>query len=167
MLKPKVPGLGFGALALAFVLTAVAFAMHFATYAAGSYATSRWTIMCSVLAMWLLLLLLVNGLFVGEKPAWTGFIYALTAFLLTYGAAKFMQPCLTQIGIYFTVNMGDTAMNEAVTKLSIPTAILYVAAVLLTIVAAFLPVTWRSGRRKDKIADEHAESEGVSGEESK
>lgn len=147
MIKPKIPGLGFGALALALALTIAAFAMHFATYAAGSYATSRWTIMCSVLSVWLMVLLLVNGLLVGERPAWTGFIYALIAFLLTFGAAKFMQPCLTQIGIYFTVNMGDTAMNEAVTKLSIPTAVLYVAAVILTIAAAFLPMTWRGGRK--------------------
>ena len=148
MLKAKIriPGLGFGAAALAFVCVLVAFILYFPTYSAGGYAQSRWTIMCCVLSMWLLLLLIANGLFFGEKPAWASVIYAAAAFLITYGALRFIQPCLTQIGIYFTVNMGDIEMNRAVTYYSITAEVFYVLGAVFTIVSAFLPMTY-GGRR--------------------
>ena len=157
MLKPKVPGFGFGAAALALVCTIVGFVMFFLTYAAGGYAISRWTIMCSVLSMWLLVLLMLNGIFAGEKPVWTAVIYAVIAFLLTYGTIRFIQPCLTQIGIYFTVNMGDVEMNRIVTFRSITSAAFYVAAIIMTIVSAFLPMTFRGGKSKTAPAEEQSE----------
>ena len=151
MLKIKKPGLAFVFICLALVFSVVAFALFLSTYSVGGYTLNRWAVACSVLAIWLLIMLACNMLLRGDKPVWTGIIYALAAFLLVYGMMQFIQPCLTPIGFVFgagDLNMGDTALNKVVANYSIVTAVFYVLAAGCTVATAFMSADKSFGSKK-------------------
>lgn len=154
MLKIKKPGFAFAFICLAFVFSVIALALFISTYSVGGYTLSRWALTCSILSTWLLFLLAGNMLFRGDKPAWTGIIYALAVFLLIYGFMRFIQPCLTPIGFVFgagDLNMGDTALNKVVAGYSIVTAVFYVLAALFTVIAAFMSADKSFGKTGEVV----------------
>ena len=127
----KKPSLGFGLLAACCVLAIVGFALYFATFNALGYSQDYWVIAMNVIALWSLLCLLANGLFAGNKPFFMDAFYAIAVFALVFATVKFLSPCLSPIGIYFTVhNMGDVEANA----IGVPRAIAGVASYLLSIV---------------------------------
>lgn len=140
MNKLKKPHIGFIFMALAFVLTIVAFSMSFVVYGIFGYAVNRWGVFLAVAAFWLTGFLLVNALFAGERPFWVSLLYVGVCVALTFAAILFIQPCLAPMGIYFTVgNMGDVEANAAGVPRAIVTVVLYVVALLCMVVAAFCP----------------------------
>lgn len=138
--KIKMPHAGFFLTLAAFVLTIVAFSLSLNVYAMLGYRLNRWVVFLTVGALWLMLFFLCNGLFMGDRPFWVAPLYAVVGLFLTFAALLFIQPCMTPIGIYFTVgNMGDAATNAVAVPRAITAVALYVAALVLFIVAAFCP----------------------------
>lgn len=159
MLKIKKPGLAFVFVCLSLVFSIVALALFLSTYSVGGYTLSRGAVTCSVLSIWLLIMLMGNVLLRGDKPVWTGIVYALAVFLLIYGLMQFIQPCLTPIGFVFgagDLNMGDTALNKIVANRSIVTAVFYVLAAVCTVAAAFISADKSFGTKK-ALTDENGE----------
>lgn len=138
-LKNK-PFVGFYCMAVAFVLTFVAFIIFLEVYGIFGYATNRWAIFLSFAALWFTAFIIVNSLFVGEKPFWVSLLYVAICVALTFAAILFIQPCLAPMGIYFTVgNMGDVEANAAGVPRAIAATALYVVALVSMVVAAFVP----------------------------
>ena len=139
MLKLKKPGISFIFIVLALILTVAAFILFISTYNVFSYEINRWAVTCSILSIWGLVFLSINTLIKGEKQFWTMCIYPIIVFLLTYAVLQFIKPCLSPIGIYFTVkNMGDTATSEIGVPRAIITTVLFLLAIISSIVAALL-----------------------------
>lgn len=157
-IKLQVPHVGFYLTIAAFVFTVVAFILGFVVYHIFGYAVNRWEVFCAVAALWLMGFLLVNSLFAGERPVWTAPLYAVVCVLLTFAAILFIQPCLSPIGIYFTVNnMGDVEANAAGVPRAIATTVLFVIALISMTVAAFAPMA-----RPKKVPSNVEGKEGVS-----
>ena len=154
MFKIKKPGLAFVFVCMALVFSIVALALFLSTYSVGGYSLSRWALTCSVFSIWFLLLLAGNMLFRGDKPVWSGIIYAIVVFLLVYGLVTFLQPCLVPIGFAFfssDLNMGDSALNKIVAYRSVATAAFYVLATVFTVVTAFMSADKSFG--KEEVAE--------------
>lgn len=136
MIKIRKPGISFIFVALTLIFTIVSFSLFISTYNVFSYEINRWAVTGFVLSIWGLVFLLVNMLFKGESPFWTMFIYPIVIFLLTYAVLQFIKPCLSPIGIYFTVkNMGDTATNAIGVPRALATTVFTVISILLCAVA--------------------------------
>ena len=136
----KIPFVGFFLMAVALILTFVAFIMSFKVYTIFGYATNRWAVTLSFAALWLTAFLIANSLIAGEKPFVISLFYVAVCMMLTFAAIMFIQPCLAPMGIYFTVgNMGDVEANAAGVPRAIATVALYVVALLHMVVAAFFP----------------------------
>ena len=74
----------------------------------------------------------------GDKPFWVDVLYIIAMFALVISAIKFITPCLSPIGIYFTVhNMGDVEANAAGVPRSIAGIVIFVLAIVCLAVAAF------------------------------
>lgn len=139
-LKLNKPFVGFFLMALTLILTFVAFIMSFRVYNIFGYAINRWAVFLTFAALWFTAFLIVNALFVGERPFWVSLLYVAVCVALTFAAILFVQPCLAPMGIYFTVgNMGDVEANAAGVPRTIVTVVLYVVALLLMVVSAFCP----------------------------
>ncbi len=147
MVKIKKPALGFVFVCISLVFAVTALALFITTYNVGGYTLSRWALACTVIAIWLLLCLAVNMALFGDKPVWSGLVYAATVFLLIYGLMRFIQPCLTPIGFILgagDLNMGDTALNKIVAERSIITAVFYVLSVIAAVAASFMSAERKS-----------------------
>lgn len=161
----KIPGIGFGCLFVAFVLSIVAFCNYYALYDMAGYDTNRWTVMFSWLTILLIVFLMVSALFKGDRPFWMLIAYAAAAFMFAFAALAFMQPCVSEIAFVFgspDLAMGDNAIRVAICDDSITTAVLYVVTCVFILIAAFAPVTWTFGKKKraQKAAEKaKAESE--------
>lgn len=141
-IRLKVPSVGFYFLALALIVAVAAFVTSFKVYGIFGYHTNRWVVFTSFAAIWLLAFFIVNTLFAGEKPFWTMPLFAAVCALLVFAAVLFIQPCLSPIGVYFTVhNMGDVEVNALGVPRAIVTTVLYVVALVLTLIASFCPLT--------------------------
>ena len=90
-IKFRTPGLGFLALGLSFTFTVVGFSMFFYTYSIDPYTVNRWTVLMTSLSLWIMLFLMVNTLFMGDKPVWTAALYIAVAFMLTYALLQFCR----------------------------------------------------------------------------
>ena len=140
MTKMKKPGIGFILLSLSLVCVIVAFVLYLKTYSIFEYDTNRWGISCTILAIWFLLFININGLFKGEKPFWTSIIYGVVISLLVVAVTQFINPCLAPMGIYFTVIMGNVEQILAGVPRAIAGAVFYVVAIVLILVSSFLPL---------------------------
>lgn len=142
MLKIKKIKVGFILNVLSLILTLIALFLFLSTYEVFSFQINRWAVTCSILAIWGLLFLTINSLFKGEKQFWTSLIYPIIVVLITYAALQFIKPCLSPIAIFFTVrNMGDTATYEIGVPRAIITAVLYILALILSVVSSFMAST--------------------------
>ncbi len=137
MLKLNKPRAGFYLLASAFVLVIGGFVLYFGAFDALSYSDDRWVIALTVIAFWSMAFLLVNSVLAGDKPFWTGVFYVIIVFALMFAFARFLSACLSPIGIYFTVTMGDMEAYALGVPRCIAGVICYVLATVCTIVAAF------------------------------
>lgn len=135
----KKPSIGFWFVSAGLALSIVAFALYFSTYKALGYNQDYWVIAMMVIALWGFGCLIVNGLLAGNKPFFMDIFYALVAFALVFATIKFITPCLSPIGIYFTVhNMGDVEANAIGVPRAIAGAVFYVLSVVCVVVASFV-----------------------------
>ena len=132
-------GVGFILTLVALVASVGALGMFLYTYNVFGYTLNRWAFSFTLLACWLLLFLVVNTFLAGGEPYWTRYAYTFICFFLLYAALAFIKPCLSPIGIYFTVHdMGDVETNAVGVPASLATAALYLVAFFLSTVAAFM-----------------------------
>ena len=142
MIKLKKPHAGFYLLAVSFVFAVVAFIMYFLTFNAFHYSTDRWVTGLTLIAFWSILFLLISSLISGDDPFYVDIFYVIAAFCLTIATIKFLIPCLSPIGIYFTVhNMGDVEANAIGVPRSIVCVVFFVLSIICLLVSAFFKST--------------------------
>ena len=140
--KINKPYVGFYFLAIAFIFTIVAFVYYFLTYKAFGYSQNRWIIALMVIVFWSFNCLLVSSLLSDGRPFWMDIFYVFAVFGLALSTILFLIPCLSPIGIYFTVgNMGDVEANAIGVPRCIKGIIFYVLAIVFVIISAFLGLT--------------------------
>lgn len=145
-IKIKKPGVGFYLLAVSAILCIAAFVMYSLTYDALRYDSDRWVVALMIITFWCIGCLLVTSLISGNASKITDVLYWVAVMALTIATFKFLIPCLSPIGIYFTVhNMGDVEANAIGVPRSIAGIILFVLAIIVLIVSAFF-----SAAKKDK-----------------
>lgn len=142
MIKLKKPSVGFYLLIAAFVLSIVAFVFYFLTYSALGYSQNRWVIGMMIVCFWSFICLLAHALLGDGKPFWMDIFYIFAVFGLTISTILFLTPCLSPIGIYFTVgNMGDVEANAIGVPRCIAGVVFYILAIICAITAAFFNLT--------------------------
>ena len=139
MIKIQNLKIGFYLTAISLICCIAAMIAFFFTYNVFSYQFNRWVFFMTFLAIWGLAFMCVNTVLVGEKPFWVSYVHVLASLLIMLSAILFIRPCLSPIGIYFTVhNMGDVETNAVGVPASIVTAALYIVALICNVVASFL-----------------------------
>ena len=123
-------------LVAAIIMTFVGFMLYFSTFAAFNYSQDRWVIALTIISLWGLVVLAINAL-VFAKPFRFEFFYVVIPFALVIAIGKLLIPCLSPIGIYFTVNMGDMETYAIGVPRCIAGVVFYLLGVILTIVASF------------------------------
>ena len=141
MLKLKVPRTGFYLLLSATVLSAVAFGLYFGAFDALSFGDDKWVIALTVFSFWSMAVLMVNSLFAGDEPSWTGVFYVITVMALLVSMARLLMACLSPIGIYFTVNMGNMEAYALGVPRCIAGVACYLVATICVAVSAFFSPT--------------------------
>ncbi|MCH5162330.1 MAG: hypothetical protein J1G38_02435 [Clostridiales bacterium] len=145
----KVPGIGFIFLFAGFIMAIVSFANYYALYDMAGYKNNRWTVMFSWMGILLIVFLMINALFKGDRPRWLVMIvYAVTPFLLISAMLQFLQPCISEIAFVLgspDLAMGDNEIRVAISDDSIATAVMYAVTCVLLIIAAFVPNVWTFG----------------------
>lgn len=140
MLNIKMPRTGFCLLVASVILSIVGFTLYFGAFDALSFSNDKWVIALNVIAFWSLAFLIVNSIFAGDKPAWTGVFYIIAVVTLLVATARFLMACLSPIAIYFTVNMGNMeAYAIGVPRCIAGVACYFVAVVCITVSAFFAP----------------------------
>ena len=140
-MKIKLPSIGLILLSVATIFTIVGFILYFSTFSVFNYQQSKVTIACTIMSLWGMIFLIVNGLFAGEKPVAFNIFYIINCFALAFAFSYFLIPCLSPIGVYFTVNMGDMETYALGVPRCIAGCVFYVLALILNIVASFFKVT--------------------------
>lgn len=144
MLKMKMPRTGFYLLVASVVLSIVGFSLFFGAFDALSFADDKWVIALNVIAFWCLAFLMVNSIFAGDEPTWTGVFYIIAVVTLLVAMARFLMACLSPIAIYFTVNMGNMeAYAIGVPRCIAGVACYFIAVVCITVSAFFSPTKER------------------------
>ena len=136
-LKIKIPGIGFILLFLSLIFTFVGFILYFRTFSIFHYLESRVTIATTIIAILGTLFLLVNSLISEDKPYHLNVLYIINVVALLFAFAYFLIPCLSPIGIYFTVNMGDMETYALGVPRCIAGCVFYVLATVFNVVASF------------------------------
>lgn len=137
-LTVKRPRTGFYLTAAALVTAVIAFITYLLTFDAFHYATDRWVTALMIIAIWTLACLIVCGLLFGDEPFYIDILRVAAVFCMTVATLKFLLPCLSPIGIYFTVhNMGDVEANAIGVPRSIVCVVFCVISVVLMMVSAF------------------------------
>lgn len=138
-MKSKVNVFATILIVLSLVGSIYAFIMHNLTFDAFNYNVDYWVIALTIIAVWSIIMLLVQRIWFKDTVLLFDIFYLIAAFSLFLGALLFLKPCLSPIGIYFTVNnMGDVEANALGVPRCISTMIGYGASLLCLIVASFL-----------------------------
>lgn len=138
------PGVGFYLTAASLVLAIAAFVLYGMTFSAFGYDTERWVVALMTIALWGYACILVNGLLFGNARAATDIMYVIDAFCVTLALIKFLIPCLSPIGIYFTVhNMGDVERNAIGVPRSIVGVVFFVLTIVTLVTSAFFSISSR------------------------
>lgn len=142
---------------VALVFTAAGYAVYFHTMAAFGYPIDRFVIVFSVFSLLFLSFLFLNGVIVGDRTG-TFVLYALVAVFLTLALCRYLSPCLSNIGIYFTVgNMGDVEANAVGVPSCIRGVAFYLVATLSTVASGF----FRTVKKGASVFDVFAREEEV------
>lgn len=142
MLKIRNAGFGFYLLIISFVFGVLGFVYYKMTYSVFRYSDDRWAVTMTILSLWFTLFMIVDTLFIGKNPLFSRAFYALAVFMLTYSLLRLLTPCLSPIGIYFTVgNMGDVETNNKAVPLCIIASIFYLVSILTLFAGGILGTT--------------------------
>lgn len=127
----------FWVVCFSFVALIAAFVMHFLTFSALHYQTDRWVIALSIIALWSEAMLLFEKIS-GKKFFAFDIFLPVAVIAATLALFKFLIPCLSPIGIYFTVhNMGDVEANAIGVPRSIACIVLYVLSIIAIVPPSF------------------------------
>ena len=133
--------IGFYLLLVSLIFAIAAFVMNFATFNAFHYENDRYIIALMIIAFWCLLCIIVTSVINHKEGKIVDVLYLIAIFSITIALVKFLIPCLSPIGIYFTVhNMGDVEANAIGVPRSIVTIVLFVISIATLIASSFLPV---------------------------
>jgi len=130
-------GAGFILTAISFILTIVGFILYFTAINAMEYEADRFVVALTIMALWSLIFLIVNSLFVNDKPFWSSIFYIVITFTLFLGFSFFLSSFLSPIGVYFTVNMGDMEKYALGVPRCLAGVICYVLAIITNVVSSF------------------------------
>lgn len=147
-LKIKIPGIGFVLLFISLIFTLIGFGLYFRTFSIFHYLESRITIAGTIIALWGTVFLLINSLFSKDNPIYLNVLYLTNVFALAFAFAYFLIPCLSPIGIFFTVNMGDMETYALGVPRCIAGCVFYVLALLSNILASFFSPSFNLKHRK-------------------
>ena len=147
-MKLKKLGAGFYGLVVSLVCAIVAFIMYFLTFNAFHYSADRWVTALTVIALWAIAFLLINAIVSDDTPFYVDIFYVIAVFTLTLAMIMFLLPCLSPIGIYFTVhNMGDVEANAIGVPRSIVCIVFFAISIIGLLVSAFLKLTGKEKKR--------------------
>ncbi|MBE7087148.1 MAG: hypothetical protein E7369_02460 [Clostridiales bacterium] len=169
--KVKSLRVGFYLLVLALITAIIGFGSFLITYDIFGFQAEKLGITLTVLSFWFLAFMLFNAFYKGNNPKWTWVIFAVVVLFLVVAMIKFLAPCLSPIGIYFTVNnMGDVEANAKGVPRAIIAIVFYVIAVLCVMVSAFFntvkePTTLKTVVLEDAVLEDDT-VEDVKGEDS-
>lgn len=146
----KKPSVGLYLTFAVLALAVAALILYIRVYGIFAYSFNRWVFFMTFAACWLLSFYAVNSVLAGDNPVWASCVPVIVPFLLLLSGLLFISPCLSPIGIYFTVhNMGDVATMEAGVPPAIVTAGLYVlSAFLAAAIPFFSPVKGEKEAKK-------------------
>ena len=162
MIKIKQPRAGFILLAVTLHFVVASFIMYSATFNALRLLSDKWVIALMIIAIWSIVALLVNSLISGDRPLFADALYIIAMFALVIAFIKFLTPCLSPIGIYFTVhNMGDVEANAIGVPRSIAGIVLFVLTFILLIVSAFF---MRTKKEYVEVKECEKQADGESGQ---
>lgn len=139
---------GFFFTLLSLILSIVALVLFVITYNIFGYNLNRWVFLMTFMSIWLMGFVTVNTIFNGEQPFWVSYLYVIVTTLLVFSLVQFINPCLSPIGVYFTVNMGDVETNALGVPRAIATAVFYVLAIIFNLIASFLPSVSKGGENR-------------------
>lgn len=152
MIKLKKPGIGFYLTAVSLLFAVLAFIMYGVTFSAFHYTADRWVTALLIIALWCEMCLLVNSLLSGNKPFFMDIFYIGGIFALTVCMFKFLVPCLSPMGIYFTVNnMGDVEANALGVPRAIVCLVFFVISVLSLAVSSFFDASAKQEVKRERI----------------
>ncbi len=150
MLKIKRAGVGFYLLILSFVFGILGFIWYMSTYSVFRYSEDRLSITLTLISLWFIAFLIGDTLFTGKNPTFSKMFYGIAIFMMTYSLIRLLTPCLSPIGIYFTVgNMGDVETNKIAVPKCILGTIFFAISIVTLLVAGILGTT-----RKEKKSEE-------------
>ncbi len=141
MLSIKKPAVGFYLAAAALIVFITAFCFSIATFNIFASETDKWVIAMNVLGIWLLVCILANSFFMGEKFTLISLFYGAAMMCAIIALFKLLIPCLSPIGVYFTVNMGDRETQAKIVSKCLPGVALYVVSIVLLIVSSFMKIS--------------------------
>jgi len=139
-IKLNKPSVGFILLACSLVFTIVAFILYNSTFNVFNYQPSNQVIAYTIIALWGILFLLINSLLAGNKPVLGSIFYLINCFALLFAFSYLLIPCLSQIAVFFTVNMGDMETYALGVPRCIAGCVFFVLALLCNIVSSFFNV---------------------------
>ena len=136
----RIPCVGFYLLILSLITLIVAYILSFATFNAFSYDVNKFVIVLPIFAAIIIVLEIAMSFIDKDKPFWTRGIDLLYAVFVIFAFANLLIPFLTPIGIYFTVNMGDTETYAIAIPRCIAGCVFYVVSAITFVVASFFNI---------------------------
>jgi len=124
------------------IMIIVGFCLYFLTFNVFHYNQDRYVISLTIIAIWCVVLSILNMLLI-KKPLNLDLFNLITPFALMIAMGKFLIPCLSPIGIYFTVNMGDMATYALGVPRCISGVAFYILAITLNVISSFFSIKER------------------------
>ena len=124
---------------VALIMVIIAYGNYFHTMSAFMFPVDRWVMVMSVSAIILLSFSIINSLLMAEQFG-SIFVTCAMVVMLILSVCLYLTPCLSPIGIYFTVgNMGNVEANAVGVPSVIRGVIFYMIGIIALIVSAFFP----------------------------
>lgn len=140
-IKLQIPRVGFILLALSLIFTIIGYCYYQYTFEVFNYQPSKLIIAMTIISVWSTISLLVNSLFFSDKHSFFDVFYLINVVAVILSFAYLLMPCLSPIGVYFTVNMGDMETYSKGVPSCITGCVFYVLSAIITIVASFFVPT--------------------------
>jgi len=136
---------------ISLICTVIGFIYYGLTFSAFKYEADKNLITCSVVAIWLFMILIFVGLFDDNQPWFISIIYVVMPFLIMFSAIKLLTPSLQAIGIYFSVGgMGDVETNAVAVPRCIAGLVFYAIALITCIASSFFRLGKNSKEKEPK-----------------
>jgi hypothetical protein len=136
----RIPHIGFYLLIASLVCLIVAYILSIATFNAFSYDVNKFVLVLPIFASIIIILEIAMSFIDKDKPFWTRGIDLLFSVFVIFAFANLLIPFLTPIGIYFTVNMGDTETYAIAIPRCIAGCIFYVVSAIIFVASSFFNI---------------------------